>query len=62
MKRRKVIVNDLMQNDYVYYLTEPSGKNFHPEFSPDLTPKQMLAMGVFGGHYMTDCRNEFDRC
>lgn len=61
MKRRKVIVNDRMQKNYIYYLTEPPGKNFHPEFSPELTPKQMLAMGVFGGHYMTDCRHEFPR-
>ena len=61
MKSRKVIVNDLMQKNYVYYLTEQSGKNFHPEFSPELTPKQMLVMGVFGGHYMTDCRKEFPR-
>jgi hypothetical protein len=59
MKRQKVIVNDLMQKNYVYYLTEPIGKNFHPEFLPDLTPKQMLEMGVFGGKYMTDCRDEF---
>jgi hypothetical protein len=61
MKRRKVVVNDLMQKHYVYYLTEPAGRNFHAEFKPDLTPKQMLKMGVFGGKYMTDCRNEFPR-
>jgi len=59
MKKRKVVVNDLMQTDYVYYLTEPVGRNFHPEFSPVLTPKEMLELGVFGGKYMTDCRNEF---
>ncbi|RJP52000.1 MAG: hypothetical protein C4583_07610 [Anaerolineaceae bacterium] len=59
MNGRKVVVNDLMQKGYVYYLTEPAGKNFHPEFKPDLTPKQMLEMGVFGGKYMTDCRGEF---
>lgn len=61
MTKRKVIVNDLMQQDYVYVLTEPAGKNFHSQFKPDLTPKQMLEMGVFGGKYMTDCRNEFPK-
>jgi hypothetical protein len=59
MKRQQITVNDLMQKDYAYYLDEPTGKNFHPRFLPDLTPKQMLVMGVFGGKYMTDCRNEF---
>lgn len=59
MKKRKVIVNDLMQQGYAYYLTEPAGKNFHPAFTPELTPKQMLRMGVFGGKYMTDCGDEF---
>ncbi|MCP5244139.1 MAG: hypothetical protein H6940_12045 [Burkholderiales bacterium] len=61
MKRRKVTVNDLMQRDYVYYLTEPVGQNFHKEFRPELTPKQMLRMGVFGGKYMTDCVEEFPK-
>lgn len=48
-----------MQTNYVYYLVEPVGKNFHAGFFPELTPKQMLGMGVFGGKYMTDCRDEF---
>ena len=48
-----------MQKGYVYFLTEPEGKNFHPEFKPELTPKQMLEAGVFGGKYMTDGRKEF---
>jgi hypothetical protein len=61
MKRRKVVVNDLMQQNYEYYLVEPVGKNFHPEFLPELTPKQMLEMGVFGGKYMTDCRKEYPK-
>ncbi len=56
---RKIIVNDLMQRDYVYCLTEPEGKNFHPDFKPELSPRQMLELGVFGGRYMTDCRKEF---
>ena len=54
-----VIVNDLMQKNYRYELTEPMGEHFDPEFAPELTPKEMLAMGVFGGKYMTDCTNEF---
>jgi len=61
MKRQKVVVNDLMQTDYVYYRTEPVGRNFDPEFQPELAPKDMLALGVFGGKYMTDCRDEFPR-
>jgi hypothetical protein len=55
----QVVVNDLMQTNYRYVRSEPAGKNFHPEFEPDLTPKQMLALGVFGGKYMTDCAAEF---
>ena len=59
MTPEKIIVNDRMQKNYVYYLTEPAAKNFHPEFSPELTPKEMLEAGVFGGKYMTDCTEEF---
>jgi hypothetical protein len=56
---RKVVVNDRMQKDYVYYRTAPVGRNFASGFAPQLTPKQMLRLGVFGGKYMTDCRGEF---
>lgn len=56
---RRVVVNDKMQRGYVYILTQPAGRNFLPDFTPDLTPKEMLALGVFGGKYMTDCRAEF---
>jgi hypothetical protein len=61
MRRRIVTVNDKMQRGYRYELSEPAGRNFDPEFRPDLTPKEMLALGVFGGKYMTDCRKEFPR-
>ena len=54
-------MNDKMQKGYVYELTAPLGKKFDPEFKPDLTPKQMLALGVFGGKYMTDCAKEFPK-
>lgn len=59
MKKKKVTVNDKMQQGYCYYLTEPVGKNFHPDFKPEYTPKEMLELGVFGGKYMTDCQDEF---
>lgn len=52
-------VNDLMQKSYEYELVEPVGENFDVEFEPNLSPKQMLELGIFGGKYMTDCRDEF---
>ena len=48
-----------MQKKYSYELSAPMGKQFDPAFRPDLTPKQMLALGVFGGIYMRDCTKEF---
>ncbi len=57
--KKEVLVKDLMQKSYKYLLTDPEGKNFDNEFKPELTPKQMLELGVFGGKYMTDCKMEF---
>lgn len=57
--KKIVIVHDKMQDNYSYRLTESMGRNFDPAFQPELTPEQMLALGVFGGKYMTDCRDEF---
>jgi len=61
MPKKKVVVNDLMQSDYTYYLTEPAGRKFDPSFTPELKPKEMLSLGVFGGKYMTDCTDEFPK-
>jgi hypothetical protein len=59
VKPLRVVVQDKMQKKYVYWRTKPMGRGFRAEFNPELTPKQMLALGVFGGKYMTDCQNEF---
>ena len=55
----EIIVNDFFQKNYKYFLVEPIGKNFHSGFEPELTPAKMLSLGVFGGKYLTDCKNEF---
>ncbi len=34
-----------MQDGYEYERTEPAGRNFDPEFKPELTPKEMLTLG-----------------
>lgn len=59
--KKIVVVNDKMQKNYSYELQESMGKNFDPDFAPDMTPKQMLRAGVFGGKYMTDCAKEFPK-
>lgn len=59
MEIKEVIVNDRMQKDYRYQLTKPCGRCFDPDFIPELSPKQMLELGVFEGKYMTDCSQEF---
>ncbi|MDQ2731265.1 MAG: hypothetical protein M3Y56_06365 [Armatimonadota bacterium] len=58
-EHRTIVVNDLMQHSYTYTLTAPTGEQFHTEFCPELTPQEMLQLGVFGGKYMTDCTAEF---
>lgn len=59
MKSTIVRVSDKMQKGYAYELVAPVGKDFDPEFRPDLSPKEMLALGVFGGVYLRDCKREF---
>jgi len=55
----EVIVNDGMQRDYRYIRSARAGRDFDPDFTPELTPCQMLKLGVFCGKYMTDTREEF---
>ncbi len=59
--RKIVAVDDKMQTGYRYELVEPAGRNFGADFQPELTPREMLELGVFGGKYMTDCTEEFPK-
>lgn len=61
MRKKFVIVHDKMQQNYCYELVAPICSDFDLEFTPELTPKQMLALGVFGGKYITDCTREFPK-
>lgn len=56
---KTVTVNDKMQSGYFYSLIEPQGENFDEIFHPELTPKEMLDLGVFGGKYLNDCKYEY---
>lgn len=56
-----VTVDDDIQQGYSYELVAPVGADFDPAFKPQLTPKQMLELGVFGGSYLNDCQAEFPK-
>lgn len=58
---KEITVNDRYQKNYKYTLTEKEGKNFDPEFKPDLTPKEMLKLGIFGGKYFDGEHDEFPK-
>lgn len=58
---RQVYVNDKMQKDYVYELAAKMGTDFADGFKPELTPAEMLELGVFEGKYLNDCQEEFPR-
>lgn len=56
----KVIVSkDQLQLSYRYDLAEPIGMNFDPEFKPQLTPREMLELGIFGGCYFYEGYAEY---
>lgn len=58
---KTVHVSDSMQHGYSYQLVEAMGENFAGDFKPELTPAEMLALGVFGGKYLNDCKKEFPK-
>ena len=59
--KKKIVVKDDMQDNYEYDLTEASGRNFNDSFTPDLSPKDMLELGVFGGDYFLGYIDEFPK-
>lgn len=60
-KGTRITVHDKMQKEYSYVLAEPPGKNFAPDFQPELSPAKMLELGAFEGKYMNDCVLEFPK-
>ena len=56
---KEIHVKDKMQKGYIYQLIEPIGENYSMDFKPELSPQEMLALGVFGGKYLNDCQPEF---
>ncbi len=56
---KQVTVDEAYQTGYTYALTEPEGAHFADDFSPELTPKQMLHLGIFGGDYFNEVPKEF---
>ena len=61
MKKKMVRVSDKVQPDYTYQRSAPMGRDFHPDFTPELTPRQMLELGVFSGKYLADRGEEFPK-
>lgn len=54
-----ITVEDRMQHGYSYVLSAPVGRGFAAGFTPAFSPAEMLALGVFEGKYLNDCRAEF---
>ena len=48
-----------MKSNYSDNPVAPIGKDFDPKFIPELTPKQMLSLGVFGGSYLNESKDEY---
>ena len=55
---RTIHVADSLQPNYGYRLDAAEG-DLAEDFAPDLTPREMLELGVFGGHYFEGEQDEF---
>jgi hypothetical protein len=58
---KTVHVSEEYQDGYSYPLVRKPGDDFSPDFQPELTPKQMLQLGVFGGDYFNQVPEEFPK-
>lgn len=58
---REITVTNALQKKYTYQCIAPRGKKFHPDFKPQLTPQEMLELGVFDGVYLTRDEKEFPK-
>ncbi len=58
---KKVTLHSALQPSYTYICTEPVGKNFAKDFKPQLTPQEMLELGIFGGAYFEEITDEFPK-
>ena len=58
---KQIVVNEDYQRGYTYTLIKPEGQKFHSDFKPELTPKEMLQAGVFGGNYFREVPEEFPK-
>jgi len=56
---KKITVDEAYQTDYSYSLSAPMGADFTDEFTPGLTPAEMLGLGIFGGDYFQTTPREF---
>ncbi len=56
---RKIHVHTAWQSNYDYTCSEPIGENFDDDFKPELTPKEMLQLGIFAGDYFANDFDEF---
>lgn len=56
---KTILSQDQLQPGYEYVLVAPEGREFADGFAPDLTPREMLELGVFGGRYFQGQHGEY---